>query len=67
MGISPGGRYAAVGSKNGALVIFDLIEGKVEEYFDKEHTTSVVGCAWQKRGGSRIASIDSIGNLFIWE
>ena len=46
LGVSPGGRYAAVGSKNGKLVIFDLTKGEVEEVYSNEHTTSIVGCAW---------------------
>lgn len=65
--ISPNGRYVAVGSKKGSLIIFNIQDKEVEEVYDKEHTTSIVGCSWQKRGGSRIATIDSLGNLFIWE
>ena len=38
--------YAAAGSKNGNLVIFDINSGEVEEVYSKEHTTSIVGCAW---------------------
>ena len=65
--ISYNGRFAAVGSKKGSLVIFNIDKNEVEEVYDKEHTTSIIGCSWQKRGGSKIATIDSLGNLFIWE
>jgi autophagy-related protein 16 len=43
--ISPMGRYACVGSKNGKLITFDLNKGEVEEICS-EHTTSIMGCAW---------------------
>jgi WD40 repeat protein len=65
--LSPNGKYAAAGSRNGKLVIFDLIKGTVEEIFGNEHTTRIAGCSWSKRGGSRVATIDSLGSLFIWE
>jgi WD40 repeat protein len=65
--LSPNGRYAAAGSKNGKVIIFDLSNGQVEEIFSGEHTTRIAGCAWSKRGGSRLATVDSLGSLFIWE
>ena len=67
LGVSPTGRFAAVGSKNGSLIIVDIYSGEVEEVFEKEHTTSIVSCDWAKRGGGKVATIDNIGNLFLWE
>ena len=66
LAVSSGGRFAAIGSKNGKLVIINITEGDIEEIFANEHTTSIVGCDWSKGRGS-VASIDSIGNLFIWD
>ena len=65
MGVAPTGNYVAVGSKNGKLVIFDMIKGEVEEIMDREHTCAIVSVEWSSRG--TLATIDQIGNLFIWE
>lgn len=67
LSISSGGKYAAVGSKSGKLVLFCIDTGEVEEIYANEHTTSIVGCDWSKRDCNKIATIDSIGNLFIWD
>lgn len=67
IGVSPTGRYVAVGSRNGSLLVIETYSGDVEEIFKKEHTTAIVSCAWAKRGGGRVATIDNIGNLFLWE
>lgn len=64
--ISPFGRFCVVGSKNGNVVFFDLDNGKIEEVHKNEHVSRVVGCEWQKRG-SKVATIDSDGNVFVWE
>lgn len=65
--VSCNGAYAAVGSKNGNLLIFNLHKEELEEMFEGEHTNRIVGCAWQRKNGNKIATIDAIGNLFIWE
>jgi hypothetical protein len=56
-----------VGSRNGNLFILNLLKGEVEEIFSNEHTSRIVGCAWQRKAGNKVATIDSIGNLFFWE
>ena len=68
--ISPAGRYLALGSKNGKLVIFDTQkddgQGGVETIFDKQHKgQAITGVDWSRKT-SRIASIDSKGNLYVW-
>eukprot|EP00347_Sterkiella_histriomuscorum_P010061 403338836 len=65
-GLSPSGHYLAVGSRGGKLLIFNTLDGEVEEIFDREHTTSIVACDWSNRG-SKVATIDSIGILFVWQ
>lgn len=67
IGVSPTGRFVAVGSKNGKLILVNVDEGDIEEIYGNEHTTAIVGCDWSKRGGSYVATIDSIGNLFLWD
>ena len=44
--ISTNSKYAVVGSQNGNIVIFDLINGELEEIYEDVHTTSVVACEW---------------------
>ena len=72
-GLAPGpnvpGRSAKweVGSQNGNIFIFDLESYKVEEIFTGEHSTPVLGCDWDPTWGSRLATIDQMGSLLIWE
>ena len=44
--VSCNGTYAAVGSKNGNLLIFNIPKGELEEMYTNEHTNTIVGCAW---------------------
>lgn len=44
--ISSNSRYAVVGSQNGNVVVYDLVNGELEEIYEDVHTTSVVACAW---------------------
>ena len=67
IGVSPTGKFAALGSKNGQLIILNLNDGEIEEIFDREHTTSIVACDWSRRYGSKVATVDSMGYLFIWD
>jgi WD40 repeat protein len=57
----------AIGGKNGSLFVVDLLEQKVVERFDDQHSTPILGVSWDPSHGSRIASIDTLGSLFIWE
>jgi WD40 repeat protein len=63
--ISSNSKYCIVGSQNGNIVIFDLTTGELEEIYENVHTTAVVACEWQPRG-TKFASIDNLGGLFIW-
>ena len=68
IGVSPSGRYIALGSKNGKLIIMDILkdEGVVENIFDKQHhSCAIVSVDWSRRT-SRIASVDTKGNLLVW-
>ena len=66
-GLSYNGKYLSVGSQNGNIFIFDLESYKVEEIFTGEHSTPVLGCDWDPTWGSRLATIDQMGSLLIWE
>ena len=66
IGLSPSGRYAALGSQNGKLIIMDIENQSVEETFGKEHWgNQIVSVDWSKRT-SKLATIDNKGMLLIW-
>ena len=60
----------ALGSKNGKLVILDIEKdhgrGMLENVFDKQHKNlAITSVDWSRRT-SRVATIDSKGNLNVW-
>ena len=62
------GRWVALGSKNGKLIIMDIEKrsGEVEEIFDKPHAGhQIVSVDWSRRT-SKVASVDNKGNLVVW-
>jgi WD40 repeat protein len=66
VGVSPQGRYAALGSKNGKVIILDLEkEGATDTVFEKKHACAVVSVDWSRRT-SKVASIDSKGTVIVW-
>lgn len=64
--ISENGKYLAVGNSNGSVLVFDLNSYKLEEIY-QEHTAGVVAVQWDPNSSNRLATIDTLGNLFIWE
>jgi WD40 repeat protein len=65
--LSPNGMFLAIGSQSGNLFIFDMKKHKLAEIYEGEHDSPIVGCCWDPSHGSRIASIDESGMLFVWE
>ena len=66
IGVSPGGRYVALGSKNGNLIILDAFnDGDLQENFKKDHQGGVVAVEWAARTG-KLASVDQKGTLIMW-
>jgi WD40 repeat protein len=63
--ISSNGKYLAVGSSNGSVLLFDMKARQVEEIY-QEHQKAVLSCAWDS-WSSKLASIDTAGNIFVWE
>ena len=57
----------AIGGQNGSIYVFNLETFELEEIYGGEHTSAVVGCVWDPNGSSRMASVDTVGNLFVWE
>lgn len=66
-GLSSNGKFLAVGSADGSVFVFNMTDYSVEEIYQGEHASSVVGCEWDTSARSRLCSIDSAGNLLIWE
>ena len=65
--LAASGKYLAIGGTNGSLFVFDLEKREFEEEFSGNHTTSIFGADWDQSHVSRVATIDSMGMLFIWE
>jgi WD40 repeat protein len=65
LALSPNGRYAVVGSHNGNVIVYDVLANDFENIYEHAHKTAVVACEWQPRG-SKFASIDNLGSLFLW-
>ena len=63
--ISPDGRYVVIGNVQGAIFIFNLSSGELEEIFE-EHTMTVFGIDWASNSDSTIATIDKSGLLYLW-
>ena len=66
-GVSTNGKFLAIGGQNGNIFVFNLQTHNLEEIYADEHTAPVVACAWDPCSASRLASIDTSGNLFVWE
>ena len=45
-GISPDGKYVAIGSTNGMLFVFDIRLGEFVEGYSEQHRDTIVGVAW---------------------
>ena len=65
--LAASGKYLGIGGTNGSLFLFDLEKKEFEEEFAGSHTTCVFGADWDQSHSSRVATIDSLGMLFIWE
>ena len=66
--VSPDGQFIVVGDTRGKIYIFNVTKnGELAEVLDSESGSSIVGCVWDPCHTSRIATIDDIGGLFIWE
>ncbi|XP_060526164.1 autophagy-related protein 16-1 isoform X2 [Cylas formicarius] len=61
---SPDGQYVAVGSGDGSVYIWGVVNGKVEQIL-KEHGSSVTATAWHPYG-SFMASVDKSRRAIIW-
>ena len=65
-GVSPDGKYVAIGSTSGLLFVFNLNSGDFVEAYDEQHTEAIMGVDWAPGSASTLGSIDKLGLLFIW-
>jgi autophagy-related protein 16 len=63
--LSPDARYAAAGSVDGTVFVWNTQSGAVEKAL-KGHTGPVLSCSWSDRGRP-LASADKNGNVVTWE
>jgi autophagy-related protein 16-1 len=66
---SPDGRYVASGSSSdGAIFVWDALDGKLRSKLTSSHTSGVVGIDWCRggSGGQQVASLDRKGILVLW-
>ena len=66
--ISANGKYGVFGSRNGTVLIVNISQAGIrfEEAFEEKHFEMVQAVQWQP-DGNKFASIDTGGNLMIWE
>ena len=66
VGISPRGKYLALPSRTGKMIVLNRDNNTVEDVFDKEHkSNAIVSVDWSSRT-SKVASIDTKGNVILW-
>lgn len=61
------GKYAAAGSSNGQIFIWNVADGTLETRLDG-HIAGVVTVGWERGGsnGQQFASVDKKGCLLLW-
>lgn len=67
--ISPDGKYAAAGSTNGNIFIWNTVDGKlVKQLEGSGNGSGVIAVAWDRGGsnGQQFSSVDRKGCLVLW-
>lgn len=66
--VSTNGKFGAVGSRNGTLVVFEITPHgfRFEEAYEDLHIESINSVRWQP-DGPHMASVDASGMMIIWE
>ncbi len=66
--ISPDGKYAAAGSSNGTIFLWNCVDGVLKKQLKGGHPAGVVAVAWDRGGsnGQQFSSVDKRGNLLLW-
>jgi len=69
---SPDGRYAAAGSSDGVVYVWDAVgsgstgQGQVVAKLSGHHKHPIPGVAWNSAGYSHLASCDKQGTVVLW-
>ena len=68
--VSPNSQYVICGSKNGAVVYYDIKAMECESIIQNQHKSMVIACDWQplQKGDKyvRLATVDDLGGLLVW-
>ena len=63
--VSANDKYAVVGSSQGHILFFNLLDGKLQEVIENAHQCRVHSVHWQPRE-TVMASVDCYGGLIVW-
>uniref|UniRef100_A0A7D9NLG3 APG16-like 1 n=1 Tax=Xenopus tropicalis TaxID=8364 RepID=A0A7D9NLG3_XENTR len=62
---SPDGSYVSAGSAEGTLYFWNVLTGKVERMFSKQHSSSINAVAWSP-SGTHVVSVDKGSRGVLW-
>ncbi|KAG8445417.1 hypothetical protein GDO86_010265 [Hymenochirus boettgeri] len=62
---SPDGSYISAGSAEGTLYFWNVMTGKVERMFSKQHSSSINAVAWSP-SGTHVVSVDKGSRGVLW-
>ncbi|XP_018119376.1 autophagy-related protein 16 isoform X7 [Xenopus laevis] len=62
---SPDGNYVSAGSAEGTLYFWNVLTGKMERMFSKQHSSSINAVAWSP-SGTHVVSVDRGSRGVLW-
>jgi autophagy-related protein 16 len=65
--LSPDGRYAAAGSMDGTLVVWNTLNGKTEKTISKAHESAISACAWNPLGAQFASAGEKDKTVILWD
>jgi len=69
--MSPNAQYLVLGSGLAAVLVLDMRSDKIKivEIYDDEHSSAVVGSAWQPMQNKECGFVttDTTGGLYFWK
>eukprot|EP00026_Physarum_polycephalum_P006127 Phypoly_transcript_06168.p1 GENE.Phypoly_transcript_06168~~Phypoly_transcript_06168.p1 ORF type:complete len:595 (+),score=94.28 Phypoly_transcript_06168:102-1787(+) len=65
--LSPDSRYAAAGSMDGSVIVWNTLNGKVEKTISKAHESAVSACAWNPMGAQFVSAGEKDKTIILWD
>jgi len=65
--LSPDSRYAAAGSMDGSIIIWNTLNGKTEKTISKAHESAISACAWNTMGAQFASAGEKDKTLILWD